>query len=118
MMSKHPVAARRSPPAKPPEHEGDYPLSVEQPASGMFSFRYSSIEISATGSTAHVKRREARFENGKLKSEQFEGTIDRNVYDSYVRDFHDRLLRQTSLLMKSMLWFLPARSDEAGDRDR
>ncbi len=114
-MSKHPIAVRPTRIAKRAQESSNQPISVEQSTS-WFSLRYSSVEISAVGPAVCIKRREARFEDGKLHAEEFEGTLDRNAYDSYLRDFHDRLLQQMSVLTRSMLWFLPQR--DSGERDR
>lgn len=81
------------------------------------SFRYSYTEISAVGNTASVRRREMRFENGMLKSESFEGTLDRGAFDEIVRQTHGYLLAQTSLWMKSLFWFLPARARDARENN-
>ena len=42
-------------------------------SSPFLSFRYSYTEMSVLGGKAHVKSRNARFEDGKLTSETFEG---------------------------------------------
>jgi len=81
-----------------------------------FRFRYSFTEISAVGSKAHVKSRQARLEDGNLTSETFEGDVDRAVYDRMVGDAQRHLLDQTALLLKSF-WLLPFARNPRSERD-
>ncbi|OWW18778.1 hypothetical protein [Noviherbaspirillum denitrificans] len=48
---------------------------------GFFTFRYSSTEIFSEGGNLHVRMRETRYEDGRLKSEECEGTVDRQAYN-------------------------------------
>jgi hypothetical protein len=69
---------------------------------GFFSFSYSYTEISAFGDRAHVKSKTARFADGKLTSERFEGDIPRSAYDGIVRDAQRQFLEQTTLFTKTL----------------
>jgi hypothetical protein len=105
-MSKLPVRRTERVPRKV-EQEG---VEVMEPASRVnpfFSFRYSYTEISASGGKARVKSRRARFEDGKLTSEAFEGEVDRSAYEQMVSEAQHQFLAQTALLMKSLSWLLP-----------
>ena len=57
---------------------------VPSTPTSFFSFRYSSIEVSLVDGKTRVKSRQARFEDGKLTSEAFEGELDRSAYDQMV----------------------------------
>lgn len=64
------------------------------PPRGFFTFRYSSTEIFSQGGELHVKMREARYENGRFKSEECEGTIDRDAYGRMVSEAQGYFLNQ------------------------
>jgi hypothetical protein len=75
------------------------------PADSFFTFRYSRTEISAHGGVAHVKRRQTRFENGRLVTEESEGTVDVAAYEQMVDDAQRHVADQMTQAMK--LFFLP-----------
>jgi hypothetical protein len=115
-MSKLPV--RRA--ERPPRQVEQDVVEVMEPASRanpFFSFRYSYTEISASGGKARVKSRRARFEDGKLTSEAFEGELDRSAYEQMVSEAQHQFLAQTALLMKSLSWLLPFSGKHRPDRD-
>jgi hypothetical protein len=88
----------------------DAAVDVVRPAAsaGPFvSFRYSYTEVSVQGSKACVKSRNARFEDGKLSSEAFEGELDRSVYDRSVDAAQHYFAEQTSLFLNSLSLLLP-----------
>lgn len=73
------------------------PSSIASPWSpprGFFSFRYSSTEIFSEGGNLHVKLRQTRYEDGHLKSEECEGTIDRQAYSQMVSEAQGYFLTQ------------------------
>jgi hypothetical protein len=73
--------------------------------------------MSAHGGKAHVKSRNARFEDGKLTSETFEGQLDRGAYDQAVSDMQRRIGEQTAQFLKSFSLFLPFLRTRRPDRD-
>jgi hypothetical protein len=85
-VSKLPVHRAERAPRKV---EQDDVVEVTEPApraNPFFSFRYSYTEISASGGKAQVKSRRARFEDGKLTSEAFEGELDCSAYEQKVSE--------------------------------
>jgi hypothetical protein len=99
--------------------EGD-PVDVLAPtsrSSPFLSFRYSYTEMSVLGGKAYVKSRNARFENGKLTSESFEGELDRSAYDRAVSDVQRSIGDQSAQFLKSFSWFLPFLRTHRPDRD-
>ena len=115
-MSKLPVPRAERAPCKV---EQDV-VEVMEPASRtnpFFSFRYSYTEISASGGKARVKSRRARFEDGKLTSEAFEGELDCSAYEQMVSEAQHQFLAQTELLMKSLSWLLPFSGKHRPERD-
>ena len=64
-----------------------------------------------------MKSRKARFEDGKLTSEAFEGELDRSAYEQMVSEAQRQFLAQTALLMKSLSWLLPFSGNHRPDRD-
>jgi hypothetical protein len=65
------------------------------------SFRYSVTEVSATGRTAKLRSKHARYEDGRLTSENFEGEVDRDVYERAVRDAQQDLFDRWRLFLRS-----------------
>ena len=62
--------------------------------SGFFTFRYTSTEIYSEGGNLHVKMREMRYEDGRLKSEECEGMLDRQAYQQMVSEAQGYFLNQ------------------------
>jgi hypothetical protein len=71
-------------------------ISPWSPPKGFFTFRYSSTEIFSEGGNLHVKMRETRYENGRLKSEECEGTVDRQAYTQMVNEAQGYFLNQVA----------------------
>jgi hypothetical protein len=80
-------------------HRKDEVVVVEHGQAPFFSFRYSSTEVSMVDGRTRVKSREARFEDGKLTSEAFEGELDRNAYDRMVAQAQRHFLRVLALFL-------------------
>ena len=78
-----------------------------------FSFHYSYKEISSINGHTHIRSKEKRYANGKLESEEFEGTLGGHVYDNMVSDMQRHFFNQMEALLKSFSMFLPF-----GSRDR
>ena len=73
------------------------------PPNGFFTFRYSSTEIYSQGDHLHVKMRETRYEDGRLKSEECEGTLDRQAYQQMVNEAQGYFLNQMVGVARLML---------------
>ena len=99
------------------EHDAVEVVEPPSSANPFFSFRYSYTEISASGGKARVKTRRARFEDGQLTSEAFDGELDRSAYEQIVGGAQHQFLAQTALLMKSLSWLLPFSGKHCPDRD-
>lgn len=85
-------------------------LDPFQRAFPFINFRYSYREISSNGGQTHVRSQEKSFENGKFKSEEFEGTLPANVYSDMVGEIQKLFFNQIEMLMKPFSLFLPSRS--------
>lgn len=90
-------------------------LDPVEKASPFLSFRYSYKEISSGGGKTHIRSKEKSFENGKFKSEEFEGTLPGNVYVNMVGEMQKLFFNQISALMKPFSRLLPFGSR---DKDR
>lgn len=115
-MKKHPARLGERVPGKVAKNA----LEVIQPAARagpFFSFRYSSMEMSAIGGRTRVKARTTRLEDGKLTSETFEGDLERAAYDRAVNDAQRYFLGQTALVLKSLSFLLPFSWKQRTDRD-
>jgi hypothetical protein len=112
-VSRYPVKLQKHMPRKV---END--AVVVKPARGgnpFLSFRYSYTEISAFGRTARVKSRNARYEDGRLTDETFEGELDRGVYERMMGEAQKYFLGQAALFLQS-LWSFPASRNRGSDR--
>src|SRR5216684_4046517 len=69
----HPVRKKESDAVDVQESDAVDVLAPASRSHSFLSFRYSYTEMSVLGGKAHVKSRNARFEEGKLTSETFEG---------------------------------------------
>jgi len=94
-------------------------VEVVRPEAGMpwFSFRYSYTEVSAIGRTARVKSKHARYEDGKLSTEAFEGELDRSVYEGMVNDAQRSFLEQAALFLRAFTSFLQLPGKQGRDRE-
>jgi hypothetical protein len=115
-MSKLPVPRAERAPCKVEQDVVEVMESVSR-TNPFFSFRYSYTEISASGGKARVNSRRARFEDGKLTSEAFEGELDCSAYEQMVSEAQHQFLAQTALFMKSLSWLLPISAKHRPDRD-
>lgn len=84
------------------EDNMDHPAPWEKP-DGWGSFitvRYSSAEIYSENGNIHVKMRETRFQDGRLTSEECEGTLDRRAYERVVQEAQGYFLNQVGNFLK------------------
>jgi hypothetical protein len=119
-MSKYPVKLAERNRARPVRKIESNAVDVLAPttrSSPFLSFRYSYTEMSVLGGKAHMKSRNARFEDGKLTSETFEGELERSAYDKAVSDAQRQIGDQTAQILKSLSLFLPFFRTYRPDRD-
>ena len=92
-----------------PRRRDDAPLDVEpvRTRGPFLSFHYAYTEISARGGTARMRGRTTRFEDGKLSSESFEGTLEPGVYEALVRETQRAFFEQQAAFLKAFLSVLP-----------
>ncbi|MGH8850765.1 MAG: hypothetical protein ACREYD_07210 [Casimicrobiaceae bacterium] len=81
------------------------------------NFRYSYSEVSAHGGKARLKSRKTRFEDGKLRSEAFEGELDRTTYEQTMAGAQRYFAAHAALLTRSLSLFLPFPGKQDSDRD-
>ncbi len=85
-------------------------LELVRPASKtspFLSFHYSYQEISCDGDKTHVRSKQKSFENGKLTSEEFDGTLPGSVYNGMIGEMQKLFFNQCATLMNSFSMFLP-----------
>lgn len=82
----------------------NYPAPFSKP-SGFFTFRYSSTEIFSQGGDLHVKMKQTRYEDGRLTSEECEGTLDRQACGRVVAEAQGYFLGQMANFVR--LLYLP-----------
>lgn len=76
--------------------------------SGFFSFRYSYREMSSANGKTHVRGHQYRYENGKLSSEEFEGTADGAIYDQAVSNMQNLVADSMNFFFKSFTSIIPS----------
>jgi hypothetical protein len=116
-MSKLPVKPTRT---EVREAEDAYELlepEQRSPAAPFFSFSFSHTEVSLQGGRTRVKSRSARFADGKLETQNFEGELDRSAYDQWIDQTQRAFAQQASLLLQPLSWFLPFAGRRRSDRD-
>jgi hypothetical protein len=82
-------------------------VQVSGRSNPFFSFRYSYREVSLSGGKTHIKSRDDRFEDGKFKSEVFEGTMEEDAYHEAVRQSQDFVKNQAGSLLRLFSTLLP-----------
>ena len=93
-----------------PENHDIEIINPAQKKSPFISFHYSYKEISSDGGKTYMRSKEKSFENGKFKSEEFEGTLPGNVYSNMVGEMQKLFFNQISSLMKPFSMFLSSGS--------
>jgi len=88
-------------------------LEPLQRMSPFISFHYSYREIASVNGRTRIRSKEKRFADGRLESEEFEGTLGGHVYDNVVTGMQRQLLRQMEAFLKPFSMLLPF-----GPRDR
>jgi hypothetical protein len=73
------------------------------PADSFFTFRYTRTEISAHGGGAHVKQQRAHFENGRMVTEEAEGTVDAAAFEQMAEHAQRHAADQMTQAMKLLL---------------
>jgi hypothetical protein len=82
-------------------------LEPTQKMSPFISFHYSYKEISSVNGQTQIRSQEKRFANGKLESEEFEGTLGGHVYERMVSDMQRHFFNQMEAILKPFSMFLP-----------
>ena len=93
-------------------------LEPAQKMSPFISFHYSYREISSINGRTHIRSKEKRFANGKLESEEFEGTLGGHAYDRMVSDLQRHFLNQMEAFLKPFSVFLPFASRDRKDESK
>jgi len=104
VAKKHPVVPRKraieAKDAPTPEAE-DAVLPARFFGRPFLSFRYSYTEIAVEGGTPRLRSHRARYENGKLESERFEGEIEGSEYERALAAAQRHFAEQTGALLRS-----------------
>ena len=77
-------------------------LEPIQKSTPFFSFHYSYKEISSVNGQTRIRSKKKQFMNGKLESEEFEGTLEGHVYDHMVSDMQKYFLHQIDAFLKPL----------------
>lgn len=72
---------------------------------GFFSFRYSSTELYSQDGNLHMKRRETRYQDGRLVSEECEGMLERQAYERMMLQAQGQFLSQLGSFMRMLNWW-------------
>jgi hypothetical protein len=82
-------------------------LDPVQSKSPFISFRYSYREVSSVGGKTYVRAKEKSFEDGKFKSEEFEGVATGNLYGNMATEMQKMFLGQIASVVRAVTAFLP-----------
>jgi hypothetical protein len=120
-MKSYPVRQQKQALSKP-EQDEVAPLAPSSLPSlfggnAFISFRYSSTEISAQGDKTVIKSKKASYENGKLSSESFEGSLDRNVHEQMVDQAQGLMRAQANMFLNSFAPLWPFRKTLPPNKD-
>ena len=74
---------------------------------GFFSFTYSWHEMSLSDGKTHVRSRQTRFADGKLSSQEFEGTLDAEAYERMAIEAQRHVLGHATSLLERFWMLLP-----------
>lgn len=82
--------------ASPAQHEETLPAPLTQaaPLAGMFSFRYASTEVYAHDGQMHVRMKQSEYRDGRLRTEECEGTLDRQAAQRMMAEAQQQFLAQ------------------------
>jgi hypothetical protein len=120
-MSKYPVKfaeRNRAHPVRKMKSDAVEVLAPPSRSHSFLSFRYSYTQMSVLGGKAHLESRNARFEDGKLTSETFEGELDRTAYDRAVSDAQRHHIGdQMAQFFKALSLFQSFSRTHRSDRD-
>lgn len=84
------------------------------PGRGMFSFRYTSTEVFSQDGNLHVHMRQTQYKDGRLRTEECEGTLEREAYERMAGQAHAYFLNQAigfARLLLAPFWQDPRRKD-------
>src|SRR5215831_13732311 len=105
-MSNYPVKRKARPVRTVQGDVIDPPVPAAKANAG-FSFRYSYAEFFTIGNSAQFKAKHARYENGKLTAESFEGELDPRSHERLMSDVQRFFTDQISLYLQAFGGFLP-----------
>lgn len=112
-MSKLPVVAGTDEVTPVPVDKAGEPVPPEerQPAPfgawPFFGFSYSFHEITSEDGRTRVRSRQARLVDGKLQTEEFDGTLGAAAYAEAMARAQRLMAQQTSFLLRQFSNFLP-----------
>jgi len=86
------IEVRRAPP--PAQREDALPGPLPQSMAGMFSFRYASTEVFARDGQMHVRMKQSEYRDGRLRTEECEGTVDRHAAQRMMAEAQQQFLTQ------------------------
>lgn len=115
-MSNYPVKAKRRAVEPAPRATPDV-VSSRADDDARLSFRYAYASISLEAGKARVKARRARWMDGKLESESFEGDVDPSVFERAVEEAQRQFLAQTAFFWQSVAAVLPFHGRRGGGRN-
>lgn len=79
----------------PVQRDDDLPeLLRDSPVAGMFSFRYSCTEVYSRDGQMHVRMKQSEYRDGRLRTEECEGTLDRQAAQRMMVEAQQQFLTQ------------------------
>ncbi|GIZ51842.1 hypothetical protein [Noviherbaspirillum aridicola] len=75
-------------------------LPLQPPEQGLFSFRYACTEITIGEDGPAIRRREARYADGRLVTEEWEGMLAMQAYQRMLAEAQGLYLRQLETMFR------------------
>ena len=85
-MKKYDIVKKQDDEARKTGRASDTVMNPSDGQNQFISFRYSYKSMTASGGKTHVRAKNQRFENGRFESEEFEGTLDGNMYEEAMKE--------------------------------
>lgn len=90
-------------------------MESSRPSGSFISFQYTYKSMSFSDGKTYVRSKRERFENGRIESEEFEGTMEGNAFMNTFLEMQNQFLKQINSFFNPLSFFLPF---SKGDKEK